>query len=469
MSSRVSNDWPKGLPAPRRYWAIAAIWLSITMAIIDTTIVNIALPTIATQLRTTPVASIWIVNAYQIAVTIVLLPLAALSERFGSGRIYLLGLLTFVSASLVCATAPNLSTLVVGRFFQGMGAGAIQAMNGSLLRYTFPHGRLGRGIGYNALIVAMASAAGPSIAAVVLSIASWQWLFAINVPIGLLALAIGYRSLPITPTTDRHVDALSILLNIAFFAALFLIGNDFAQKSVTAATAIAAIVFVTSGITLVRIARRQTTPLVPVDLFAIPLLRLSYLVSVCSWAAQTAALVSLPFFLQARLNLNFVEIGLLITPWPLAVGISAPIAGRLVETISASVLSGMGLAILAAGLLALAVMSPDSSHLAVGLRMAVCGIGFGMFQTPNNRTLLGVAPPARTGAAAGMLAVSRLVGQTSGGVLVALLFRLNGASTMTVLITATCLSLAGAAASLSRLTLTSSGSDLGASDHSKVK
>jgi MFS transporter, DHA2 family, multidrug resistance protein len=188
--------WPDGLPVPRRYWAIIAIWLAIVMSILDMTVVTMALPTMANELRTTPAASVWMVSSYQIAVTIVLLPLASLSERMGCSRIYLMGLVLFVAASLLCAMSTRLDVLVVGRFFQGMGGGAIQAMNGALHRFIFPNERLGRGIGYNTLIVAITSASGPSIAAAVLSVASWQWLFAMNIPVGIVSFVIAYRSLP---------------------------------------------------------------------------------------------------------------------------------------------------------------------------------------------------------------------------------------------------------------------------------
>jgi DHA2 family multidrug resistance protein-like MFS transporter len=442
VKSTQEPAWPDGLPVPRRYWAIVAIWLAIFMSILDMTVVNVALPTMANELRTTPAASVWIVSSYQIAVTIVLLPLASLSERVGASRVYLMGLVLFVAASLLCATSTRLDVLVVGRFCQGLGGGAIQAMNGVLLRFTFPKERLGRGIGYNTFVVAITSASGPSIAAAILSVASWQWLFAINIPIGIVSFVIAYRSLPEIPIQARKIDLISILLNVGAFGAIFLVANDFAQHTLSLATWIDATIALSTSVALIKRSTRQSAPLVPVDLFQVRLLRLSYITASCSWAAQTIAMVSLPFYFARKFGLDYVAIGLLITPWPVGVGLIAPIAGFLIERVRAEIVSGVGLFMMGLGLSLLTVQPNNGWQYLVAIDMAMCGIGFGLFQTPNNRTLLLAAPPNRSGAAAGMLAVARLVGQTTGGVLVALLFRLFGPASQAALFAAAAFSVA---------------------------
>jgi MFS transporter, DHA2 family, multidrug resistance protein len=434
--------WPDGLPAPQRYWAIIAIWLAIFMSILDMTVVNVALPMMATALRTSPAASVWIISSYQIAVTIVLLPLASLSERFGARRVYLMGLVLFVAASLLCAASTRLDVLVAGRFCQGLGGGAIQAMNGVLLRFTFPKERLGRGIGYNTLVVAITSASGPSIAAAILTVASWQWLFAINIPIGIVSFVIAYRSLPQIPLQERKIDFISIVLNVGAFGAIFLVANDFAQHTLSVATWIEATIALSASVALIKRSTGQSAPLVPIDLFQLRLLRLSYMTASSAWAAQTIAMVSLPFYFARKFGLGSIAIGLLITPWAVGVGLIAPIAGFLIERVRAEILSGLGLFMMGLGLLLLTVPPNNGWEYLVAIDMAACGIGFGLFQTPNNRTLLLVAPPDRSGAAAGMLAVARLVGQTTGGVLVALLFRLFGPSSAAAFFTAAAFSVA---------------------------
>lgn len=185
-----------GLPVPQRYGAILAIALGITVSVLDGAIANVALPTIARDLNASPASSIWVVNAYQLAITVSLLSLASLGDLVGYRRIYQAGLLVFSITSLFCALSDSLLTLTIARVLQGFGAAAIMSVNTALIRIIYPQRFLGRGMGINSLIVACSSAAGPTVAAAILSVASWQWLFAINLPIGIVALLLGMKFLP---------------------------------------------------------------------------------------------------------------------------------------------------------------------------------------------------------------------------------------------------------------------------------
>ena len=173
------------------------------------------------------------------------------------------------------------------------------------------------------------------------------------------------------------------------------------------------------GYFFVRRQLSQEYPLLPVDLLKIPIFSLSVGTSVCSFVAQMLAMVSLPFFLQHTLGLDEVATGLLLTPWPLATMIAAPLAGRLIERVHAGVLGGVGLSIFSAGLFLLAVFANQVSNAGIALFMAMCGFGFGLFQTP---ILISSAPQNRSGGASGMLGMARLTGQTTGASLVALMF-----------------------------------------------
>ena len=432
-----------GLAAPRRYWSAAAIWLALAMAVLDSSIANLALPTIARELGASAASSIWVVNAYQIAITMVLLPAAALAEIIGYRRVYLFGLALFAVASLACGLAESLTGLAVARFAQGLGAACVMAINGALVRFTYPRAQLGRGIGYNALVVAVSAAAGPSVAAGMLAVASWRWLFVVNVPLAVLSLVIAALALPATPLAEKRFDYRSALLNALAFAALFLTCSDLAHGTESFRTAVEFAVGVIAGVLVIRRARGDDAPLIPIDLIRVPMLRLSYLTSSCSFAAQMVALVALPFYLQGRFGLDHVATGLLITPMPIGTALAAPISGRLVERISAGLLGGVGLALLASGMLLTALLPHGVPVALIGLPLFLAGIGFGLFQTPNNRTMLGLAPPRRSGAAAGMLATARLIGQTAGAVLIALTFRVAGsASTMPLILSAGLASLA---------------------------
>src|SRR5579871_6516700 len=183
----ISED---GLPTPARYWAVVAIALGITLAVIDSAIANVALPAIAADLHTNPALSIWVVNGYQLAITVSLLPLSSLGDITGYRRIYLGGLILFTLASIGCAFSTSLPLLAAARVIQGFGAAGIMSVNTALLRHIYPQSLLGRGIGINAMVVAVSASLGPTIASAILALAPWPWLFAVNVPIGLGALIV---------------------------------------------------------------------------------------------------------------------------------------------------------------------------------------------------------------------------------------------------------------------------------------
>ena len=196
---------PDGLPLPQRTWAILTIALGLTLAVLDGAIANVALPTIAHDLDASPASSIWVVNAYQLAVTISLLPLASLGDIYGYRRVYQYGLIVFTIASLGCALSDSLLTLTIARVVQGFGAAGIMSVNGALVRFIYPRRWLGRGVGLNATIGSIASAVGPTVAAGILSVAPWPWLFAVNVPIGAVAIPMALRTLPQTRRLRRAV------------------------------------------------------------------------------------------------------------------------------------------------------------------------------------------------------------------------------------------------------------------------
>jgi DHA2 family multidrug resistance protein-like MFS transporter len=321
--------------------------------------------------------------------------------------------------------APTLPTLVAARVLQGFGGAGIMSVNGALIRFIFPRAALGRGIGYNVLVVAGSSAAGPSAAAAIMAVASWPWLFAVQVPAGVLAFAMSLRYLPRSPLSGHAFDPLSAALN-AVTIGLFITGLDGIGRGDAAALVVAQLgICLAIGVAFVRRQQRLRAPMLPVDLFRRPVFALSVATAICAHGAQMIALIALPFYFQYVGGMSPIEIGVLITPWPAALVVVAPIAGRLADRYSAGILGGVGLAVMTTGLLLVMLMPAQPSQADVAWRLAVCGLGFGFFQSPNNRLLIASAPPERAGAGSGMLSTARLVGQTTGSALVALVFGLT--------------------------------------------
>ncbi len=421
-----------GLPPAQRWRAVLVIILGLTVAVLDGTLMNLALPAIARDLNASAAHSIWVVNAYQIATLALLLPLANLGDLLGYRRVYLAGMALFSAASLAAMFAPSLGVLIAARALQGVGAAGIMSVNSALVRRVYPSAQLGRGVALNSMVVATASVAGPTLSAAILSVASWPWLLALNVPLGVLVLVLGWRALPgnsIAATEGARIRPLDVLMNMLMFSLVF-VGVD--RLGVVSGSGgplpkdglalLAAGVVV--GVIYISRQRHQIAPLFPVDLLRMPVFALSMCASVSAFCAQMLTYVALPFLLLDTYGFTPLKAGVLISAWPLAIVVVAPIAGRLIGRIPTGLLGGIGMALLAAGLALLAMLPASPSDANIAWRMALCGIGFGLFQSPNNHTIVTSAPHKRSGAASGMIGSARLTGQTLGAVLVAYLFSL---------------------------------------------
>ncbi|HVE23644.1 MAG TPA: MFS transporter [Acidocella sp.] len=410
-----------GMAVPRRYWAYGAIIITLVLAVMDASVANVALPTIAGDFHATPSQSIAIVSVYQLAIVILLLPLAALGDIYGYRRVYSAGVVVFTIASFCCAAAWSLDLLTAARILQGVGAAGIMSVNTALVRYIFPTAKLGHALGLNTLAVGIASSLGPSFAGLVLAVASWHWLFAVNVPLGIIAYVLGVKTLPDSRRTKQKFDIVTALLSAIMFSMLLGFITSFSHGGSWPRAVAELAIGLGAAFWAVRRQADRPAPLLPVDLLKIPVFALSMCASVCSFCAQMLAFVSLPFMLQRSLGFSPTMVGLLIVPWPLAVAVCAPIAGRLSDRVSSALLGFVGLLLLVAGLLLMAFLPAHASPANIAWRMVLCGAGFGTFQAPNNRLIVTSAPRIRSGAASGMLGTARLLGQALGAALVALI------------------------------------------------
>ncbi|MGZ5790401.1 MAG: MFS transporter [Burkholderiaceae bacterium] len=437
-----------GLPQPQRFYAFLAIAIAMTMAVLDSAIVNVALPTIGNELAITPAQTIWIVNAFQLAVTIALLPRAALGDSIGYKKIYWGGLAIFTAASFACATSHSLFALSLARVVQGLGAAGIMSVNIALVRYIYPKAQLGIGMGYASLIVAASSAAGPTVASLILSVAHWQWLFLVNVPLGLIALVVAGKTLPATPASGHPFDLASAVLNALTFGLLITGLNSFSDAHSHAHAVVLLVGALFFGFIYVRRERRLAIPMLPFDLLRMPVFAFSMMTSISSFAAQTMAYVALPFYFQHTLGRSEVATGLLMTPWPLVTALIAPIAGRLSDRIKPARLCSLGMAVMGSGMISIALLGSTPSGFDLVWRLALCGLGFGLFQSPNNRIIISSAPRERSGGASGLQSMGRLLGQSIGAAFVAIIFGLvQGNQTALIAWCAAALSLVAACAS----------------------
>ncbi|WP_295952741.1 MFS transporter [Rhodoferax sp.] len=406
--------------------ALAAIMVGVALGALDTAIANTALPAIATDLHAPAATSIWIINAYQLAVVASMLPFAALGDLVGPRRIFIGGLAGFTVASLLCTLASSLPQLALARALQGIGAGALMSVNIALIRQLYPAERLGRGVGLNALVVGVGFTIGPAVASLVLSVASWPWLFAINVPLGLVALAFAVPTLPRSAPRGHSFDRVAAFLTAITFAALILALGSAAQREAWPLVATPLAVTLVAGALLLRRQAGHPAPMLPLDLLRRPMFALSTVTAMAAFAAQGLAFVSLPFYFEEVLHRDPISTGFLMVSWALVVALAAPIAGRMSDRHPPGLLGGVGLALLCLGMVSLALLPTEPQTLDIVLRMALCGAGFGFFQSPNLKALMSSAPPERSGGASGVIGMARLIGQTTGAALVALCFGLAG-------------------------------------------
>lgn len=416
----------------RKYTAISAILLVLIMTVLDVTVVNVAVPVMASKFGITDSNAVWIVTIYQLVITMLILPLSSVGDLFSYRRTFLTGVVVFTLASALCALSNGFTMILISRAIQGIGAACVMSVNIALTRLIYPPRILGRGLALNAIVIASATAAGPTIAGAVLSIASWHWLFLINLPFGILAFIIGKRHLPANPVkkSGKKYDFVSAVENMMLFGLIFLGIGGYKGENDELRLAIFLGIAVLIGFFYVRRESRRAEPMLPVDLFHIKLYTLSICTSVCSFIAQMLAMVALPFILLNSYGFSSILTGLLMTPWPVATMIISPIAARFVEKHNAGVTAAVGMAVFAAGLvLLISLPATGVSEWSIIWRMTICGTGYGMFQTPNNIMMVTATPIHRTGGAGGMQSTARLVGQTLGSALVTIVFAVGHGDT----------------------------------------
>jgi len=424
-----------------------AIVAGLIASVLQAGIVNLALPDIARELEASAASAIWVINAFQLGTLVMLLPLAALGDRAGYRRVYLSGLTLFTLASLGAMLADSIGMLIAARAVQGLGAAGVLSVNSALVRQIYPSALLGRGMSILSMVVASSAVAGPSVAAAILSVGDWPWLFAVNLPVGVAAFFLARSALPADRPprasagtgsgsgsdsrsgsgSDSGFPLGDVLLNILMFALVFVGAQRLGVHAAAGEDAPwLAWALLASGIAVGAIhLRRQArweSPMFPVDLLRIPVFALSMGTSICAFCAQTIAYIALPFLMLEGYGRSHVDAGLLITSWPLAIVIVAPVAGRLIGRVPDALIAGAGLGILAIGLALLATLPARPGDADIVWRMLVCGAGFGLFQTPNNHTIVTSAPRHRSGAASGMLGTARITGQASGAVILAAIF-----------------------------------------------
>lgn len=449
FSSQPGDD---GLPGPARARVLAAVMTTTLMGVFDGTMINVALPSMAQAMQVPASTAVWFANGYLLAAAMTLALFAALAARLGYRPVFLAGLMTFTLTSLGCALATGSGMLIVMRILQGVGGAATLSIAPAILRSVFPGRLLGRVLGLHALLIASSSALGPVLGGTLLHTLSWQWLFAVNVIPGAVALLLATGALPRQSISARApFDSLGAILSALMLGSTIVAANSFQSVAHHTASLCWAAIAVTSSIAFIWQIRRTENPLLPPAMFKNARFTLAALTSMTAFVSQGIAFIALPFLFQSVYGYSPLVSALLFTPWPLGIVLFAPHAGRWADTISAPPISTLGLMIFALGLGLLATLPASPAMWDICLRCLVCGIGFGCFQSPNNREMLSNVARDHASFASGVLSIMRTFGQCLGAAVVGVMLTAEGRPVHAALWIATAASAGSVFVSVSRL------------------
>ena len=386
------------------------------MATLDGSIVNIALPSIGRAFGVDLAVVEWVVVAYLLVIGSLLLPFGRLGEVVSFRRVYLAGFAVFTGASVLCGAAPEIRALVGFRAVQGIGAAMLMAMGPAIVARTFGPGERGRALGLNAISVSIGLSLGPALGGLLTELATWRAIFFVNLPIGLIAIAWAARVLPVDrPGRRESFDVVgAVLASGGLFALLLALNQGGAWGWSSPATVGLLVLAGGLGLAFLVVERRTAVPMMDLGLFRIRAFSAGLASAFAAFAALFTATFLLPFLLQEGSGLSPLEAGLLITPIPIGAAVVAPFSGALSDRIGPRLPASLGMAFQAVGLLSLTTLPPDFAPVDLVWRLALIGVGHGLFMSPNSSAVLGAVPRPRLGTASGMAAETRVVGQALG-------------------------------------------------------
>jgi EmrB/QacA subfamily drug resistance transporter len=407
---------PAVTPALANRWAVlAVVTVGTFMTTLDASIVNISLPSIASAFGVSLTGTVeWIIIGYLVVIAALLLTVGRLADLIGRRPIWLAGLAIFTAGSAVTGAAPSLDLLIAARALQGVGSACMLATGLAILSDVFPPSERGRALGINAISLSLGASAGPTLGGLITEHLDWRWIFYVNVPIGLVAVAASYLVLP---RESRHgqgrfdvVGAVLLGVGVAGLNLGLSFGQEWGWMSprliltlvVSAAALVGAVLY----------ERRAASPLLDLHLFRNRVFSSALVSLIFSMLALFAIGFLLPFYLEELRGFSTEEAGLLLTPFSLTLAVVGPIAGSLADRYGSRWLAPVGLAITTFSLLQLTRLGPSSSLHEIVVPLIIGGLGQGLFLSPNSNALLGATPRAEQGQASGVLATGRIVGQS---------------------------------------------------------
>jgi EmrB/QacA subfamily drug resistance transporter len=416
--------------------SFASVILGFFMALLDTTIVNIALPEIARSFGTTQKDISWAINGYNLAFAIFIITASRIADQFGRKRIFLVGIGVFTAASLMCGSAGSLTSLVFFRVIQGMAAAVIVPVTVPLVLQLFSREKQGALMGAWGAIAGLAAASGPALGGFITSNLNWHWVFYVNLPFGIITIVLGMLLIQesFDPTASRKIDFGGIAsLSVAMFSLTFALirGNDLGWGSLTIVGLFVLSAAATCAFLLIE--QRSSEPMLPLSLLRIGPFVGSAVTLLFLGAGMMSAIFMTAFYLTTVMGLSVLDAGLAVSVMPLASIATSAFAGPLSAKAGSRLFSGLGMALMALSVFLLGYLGPDSSTGDVVWRLLITGAGMGMTIAPVMGSAMRNTPPDKSGVVSGVLNMSRALGTVLGvAVLVAILNSTMGSALIDV-------------------------------------
>lgn len=401
---------------------------SVLLFTLDLSIVNVALPTLTRELKTDFSTVQWVVLSYLMVVAAFLSAAARLGDLKDKKTLFLSGLGIFTLASFLCAVSQTINQLIIARALQGLGAVLVSALSLAIVTEISPPERRGQAIGTVGGLISLGVALGPSLGGLILGFSSWHWIFLVNVPIGIASGLLLWRELPPLPPpkkTRARFDIMGMLGLAAWLicldVGLNILGRDGSgstparQLLLTAAVCFILLLFWEA---------RHPSPIISLELFRNPQMSLGLGLALMVFVVLAGSLFLMPFFLENAMQYNPTQVGWLMAVSPVTAGLIAPWAGSWADRVGERKVTVVGLTLLALGCLLVSTFHQEMGHWRYVAAFLPFGLGVGIFQAPNNSSIMASAPPDRRGTASGLLALSRTLGQSLGLPLMAASFAL---------------------------------------------
>lgn len=400
----------------RRWFILIAVNLFTFMATLDGSIVNIALPEISAKLSLAVAETEWVATSYLMAICAAVLFFGKLGDNVGKIRIFKIGTVVFLIGSLLCGFSTSLTFLIISRVIQAIGASMTMANNMGIITDIFPANERGRALGLIGTFVSLGSIAGPSIGGVLVSSFGWEYIFWVNIPIGLIAIVLGWKVLPADLVKTRTRMDLPGTLLFAFFILLLFAGLLLGQQTGYSNGWIIASLIVSGAAFLLFlwVENRSSAPLLQLSLFRNSWFSISILCGFLVFVSVFCFNILAPFYTQSVMHLSPYHAGFLLMLFPVTMVIVAPLSGALSDKIGSELLTFAGLLVIVTALCGMASLHEGSSLGFVGLWTALLGVGNGLFQSPNNSLVMSKVPRTQLGTAGSINSLIRNIGMVVG-------------------------------------------------------